>query len=420
MLPYGAKRPVRRGKMDYETAKKKVAAAGQSHLLEYYGELDVDERRQLLNDIARIDFSVLGNIGKRDIPLTGKISPITAASAEEIRAKKELYEREGLRLLRGNKVGAVLLAGGQGTRLGSDKPKGMFDIGVTRSLSIFGQQMNNIKEVTEKAGAYFPLFVMTGEKNDKETRDFFKDNDYFGYPAEKIHFYIQETRPACSFDGKIFLEKKYRVSMSPNGNGGWYSSLVGNGLRSVLQSEGVEWLNVYAVDNVLQRICDPAFIGATYLSGKNCSAKVVRKVNADEKVGVLCNIDGKPAVVEYYEIPEELKNLRNENGELVYCYGVILNYLFRVDMLDKILSDELPYHIAEKAVPHIENGVTVNPDKPNGCKFETLVVDMIKNMGSCLAYEVIREHEFAPVKNRTGADSVETARELLRLNGVEL
>ncbi len=193
-----------------------------------------------------------------------------------------------------------------------------------------------------------------------------------------------------------------------------------SGLGGIIERENIEWLNVYSVDNVLQRICDPLFIGATLIKGCACGAKVVKKVCADEKVGVLCKEDGKPAIVEYYEMPQALKAELTDGGELKYRYGVTLNYLFKIKDLNGTLSGKLPPHYAEKAIAHVENGVRVVPDKPCGYKTETLVVDMIKMMDSCLACEVDREREFAPVKNATGADSVETARELLVKNGVEL
>ncbi len=407
--------------VEYESAINLLSRHNQLQLLDYYGELDEEKRRILLKDIEKVNFSVLENINNSTVRSTGgEYSPVTARSLEDIAENRKEYEEEGLKLLRENKVGAVLLAGGQGTRLGFDKPKGMFDIGETRFLSIFEQQMKNIEQVTKISGAYFPLFIMTSEINNTETVDFFRKNGYFDYPEDKIRFYIQDAEPVCGFDGKIFLSEKHRVALSPNGNGGWYSSLVNSGLKSVIEREGIEWLNVYSVDNVLQRICDPAFIGAASLSGLGCASKVVKKTRPEEKVGVLCEKDGKPCIVEYYEASKEFSEKRDKNGELVFRYGVTLNYLFRVKLLDKTLSNKLPYHIAEKAVPHIRDGKTVRPDKPNGYKFETLVVDMVSDMGSCLAYEVEREKEFAPVKNKTGFDSVNTARELLKLNGVKL
>ncbi|MDE7265685.1 MAG: UDPGP type 1 family protein, partial [Clostridia bacterium] len=367
-----------------------------------------------------INFSVVKNILATDEKKKVKIRPVQAVTLNDIKRRRPQFEEVGLRALENKKVGAVLLAGGQGTRLGFDKAKGMYNIGQTRFLSIFEQLINNIKDVTNLSGRYFPLFVMTNIINNAQTIDFFKENNYFGYPRDRVHFFIQDTEPACDFDGKIFLDQKHKISLSPNGNGGWYSSLINAGYNRILEREGIEWLNVFGVDNVLQRICDPVFIGATLMSGSNCGAKVVKKLHADEKVGVLCEENGKPAIVEYYEMPTELSHKTDRSGELVYRYGVTLNYLFNVKQLNTTLSGNLPYHLAKKAVPHIENGVRVTPEEPNGYKFESLVVDMVKLMGSCLAFEVERDNEFAPVKNAHGADSVDTARLLLKKNGVSL
>ncbi|MDE6356696.1 MAG: UTP--glucose-1-phosphate uridylyltransferase [Clostridia bacterium] len=406
--------------MNYERAKTYLAQRGQEQLLSYYDELPEAERQLLLNQIENLNFSIVNNINKKENGKRGKIQPAgNAVSVEEIRRRRVQFETVGLNLLSENKVGAVLLAGGQGSRLGYSGPKGTFNMGLTKELSIFELQMNNIKKITETTGRHFPLFIMTSYNNNEETVKFFKDRNFFGYPRDRIHFYIQDVAPTCDYNGKIFLDEKSRVSIAPNGNGGWYSSLINSGLGRVLDRNNIEWLNVYSVDNVLQQICDPAFIGATVIKQCRCGAKVVKKVSPEEKVGVLCTEDGKPTIIEYYEMPENLKN-KTKKGELVYRYGVTLNYLFNVRDLNSTLGGKLPYHLAEKAIAHMENGVRVTPDKPCGYKFETLVVDMVKLMGSCLAYEVEREREFAPVKNAIGNDSVETARELLRLNGIEL
>ena len=406
--------------MNYTQAKQLLAANGQQQLLEYYEELNEEQRASLLSDIGKIDFSVLENLHSEYSKTLGKLSPADALSVEDIAKDKEEYEKLGLAALRAGKVGAVLLAGGQGTRLGSSLPKGMYNIGINRTLTIFEQQMNNIKEVTDRAGCMFHLFVMTSDLNDKATRAYFAENNYFGYDSSKIHFYEQKLAPTCSKEGKIYLDEKYKVSQSPNGNGGWYSSLIEGGYGPLLESEGIEWLNIYAVDNVLQRICDPVFIGATLKSGCACSSKVVSKISPEERVGVLCKEDGKPSIVEYYEMPKELASLHDADGRLTYRYGVILNYLFSVKTLNKIYKDKLPCHLAFKAIPHIEKGIKVIPTEPCGYKFETLAVDIVRLMGSCLAVEVVREKEFAPVKNKTGVDSVESARELLAFNGVKL
>ncbi len=406
--------------MNYTQAKQLLEKHGQLQILDYYDELTGEQQNILLSDIEKLDFSVLDNLRADNSKQLGSLSPADALSAKDIEGSREEYEKLGLAAIRSGKVAAVLLAGGQGTRLGSALPKGMYNIGVTRTLTIFEQQMNNIKEVTDKAGCMFHIFVMTSDINDAVTREYFAKSNYFGYDPSKIHFYEQKLAPTCSKEGKIYLDEKHKVSLSPNGNGGWYASLIEAGYGGMLKEEGIEWLNIYAVDNVLQRICDPVFVGATLKSGCACSAKVVKKVSPEERVGVLCKEDGLPAIVEYYEMPPELAAKRDPDGELTYRYGVILNYLFSVEVLNKIYKDKLPCHLAFKAIPHVENGVRVTPSEPCGYKFETLAVDIVRLMGTCLAFEVVREREFAPVKNKTGVDSVESARELLKLNGVKL
>lgn len=393
---------------------------GQQHLLEYYGELNGKEREELLASIAETDFTVPESIGREEGKTTGVLSPADALSVEEIERNKKEYEEIGLKALKENKVAAVLLAGGQGTRLGLDAPKGTFDIGVTRTLSIFECQMRSLSDVAKRAGTYPHLFIMTSILNDGQTKDFFAKNGYFGYPVEKVHFYMQKTAPAVSADGKILLEEKYKVALVPDGNGGWYNSLSASDCGKILKDEGIEWLNICGVDNVLQKICDPAFVGATIKSGLACSSKVVKKICAEEKVGVLCKQDGLPSIVEYYEMPAADKTATDKNGELKYRYGVILNYLFNVEKLNGACAEKLPYHVAEKKVACIVNGKKVTPEKPNAYKPETLAVDLVRRMGSCLGFESIREKEFAPVKNMTGVDSVDTARALLIKNGVEL
>ena len=218
------------------------------------------------------------------------------------------------------------------------------------------------------------------------------------------------------------LADKGRVSTAPNGNGGWYASMVKSGVLKTLKKAKIEWLNVFAVDNVLQRMADPCFIGAIIESGMESGSKVVSKAAPDERVGVMCLEEGKPSIVEYYEMTDEMINRREEDGTLSYNWGVILNYVFKIENLNKMLNKHLPLHQALKKVKYYDEvtGKTITPDEPNAHKYETLVLDMVKLQDSCLAYEVERSREFAPVKNKEGVDSVDTARELLKLNGVEI
>lgn len=408
--------------MQYEEAVKKLTKYGQSHVLRYYDELGPEEQKGLLDQIGKTDFAVLANAAHPEAALKrGKIEPLGAMTLPEIADHEEEFRRVGLDAIRQGKVGAVLLAGGMGTRLGSDDPKCMYDIGITKHVYIFQRLIENLEEVVAEAGVKVPLYVMTSEKNDDKTRAFLEEKDYFGYGKENIRFFRQEMAPASDYDGKIYMESKSRIATSPNGNGGWYVSMAKAGILDEVHEKGIEWLNIFAVDNVLQRIADPVFIGATITKNAACGSKVVRKVSPDEKVGAMCLEDGKPSIVEYYDMTPELKAEKLADGSPAYNFGVILNYLFREKDLARIMDAKLPLHVVNKKIPHIdEAGNPVKPEEPNGYKYEQLVLDMIHELDSCLPFEVVREKEFAPIKNKTGVDSVESARELCRKNGIEL
>ncbi len=405
--------------MNYTEAFDKLSAYGQTHLLKFYDELSDTERKSLLAQIEETDFSVIHtdmHVAKR-----GVITPISVTELSEISARYSEFSSAGLEEIRSGHVGAVLLAGGMGTRLGSDSPKGMFNIGLTRELYIFECLINNLMDVTRRAGNFIHLFVMTSDRNHDDTVVFFREKKCFGYDPKFVHFFVQDMAPASDFDGKVYLEEKGKISASPNGNGGWYSSMQKCGMLDIVKSAGIEWLNVFAVDNVLQRIADPAFIGAVKLAHCVVGSKVIRKASPDERVGVMCLEDGRPSIIEYYELSDEMRDAKLPNGEPAYNFGVTLNYLFHVNELDEIVGRSLPLHVVKKKIAHIDsNGNPVDPDQPNGHKYETLILDMIHMLDGCLVFEVDRKREFAPVKNRTGVDSVDSARELLTLNGVML
>ena len=404
-----------------EQAREKLQKYGQEHVLKYYEELDDGHRQALLAQIEGTDLSrVEACKHPEDLLQRGVITPLASMQLGEIEANREDFTAVGLEAIRTGRVGAVLLAGGMGTRLGSDDPKGMYNIGVTRKLYIFQCLINNLMDVVKESGNFIHLFVMTSDKNHDATVNFLREHDFFGYDGRYVHLFKQEMAVACDYQGKIYLEEKGKMSTSPNGNGGWFVSLKRAGLLDLVHKEGIEWLNVFAVDNVLQRIADPCFIGAVIERDCSVGAKVMRKNAPDEKVGVICLEDGRPSIVEYYDLTQELMDAKDENGDPAYYFGVILNYLFRTADLEALLSS-LPLHVVEKKIPYLdEGGNLVKPTSPNGYKFENLVLDMIHQLPSCLPYEVVREKEFAPVKNPTGIDSVESARELLRLKGVEL
>ena len=402
-------------------AEKILSLNNQSHILKDFDSLSKDKQAEFLKQIENINWSDIKMIGSDTAQKRGEFAVPPAVSISEIEANKDKYLEAGVKAIKNGEVAAVLLAGGMGTRLGFDLPKGCYNVGQTHELYIFECLINNLMDVVKQCGAYVPLYIMTSEKNDENTQKFFKEHNYFGYDKDYIKFFIQDMACAVDYNGKLLLEEKGRLATSPNGNGGWFTSMVKAGLDKDLHQRGIKWLNLFGVDNVLQRIADPAFVGATILGNYQSGSKVVRKVEPHEKMGLLCLEDNKPSIVEYYEMSKEMAEARADDGSLLYKYGVILNYLFALDKLENIVNNQLAVHVVEKKIPHInENGEAVNPVEPNGYKFELLVLDMIHMMDNNLAFEVEREKEFAPIKNLHGTDSVDSARELLIKNGVVL
>ncbi len=405
----------------FDDAKKLLQDKNQEQVLRYFDSLNETAKQELLRQIENINWNDLDKIGKSSQSQRGEFAPPPALSIDEIAKNKAGYEKLGLEAIKKSEVAAVLLAGGMGTRLGFDLPKGCFDVGQTRHLYIFECLINNLLDVVKKAGAYVPLYIMTSEKNDEATQKFFAEHNYFGYNKDFVKFFIQDMACAVDYDGKLLLEEKGRLATSPNGNGGWFTSMVKAGLDKDLHARGVKWINIFAVDNVLQRIADPVFVGATIEGKYQSASKVVRKVEPHEKMGLLCLEDNKPSIVEYYEMSKEMAEAKDSDGSLTYKFGVILNYLFSLDKLEQIVNDSLEVHVVEKKIPFIDpNGNKVSPTEPNGYKFELLVLDMVHMMDNNLAFEVERKLEFAPIKNLHGTDSVDSARELLKQNNVVL
>ena len=407
--------------MNYEEAYEKLERHGQLHVLKYYDGLPEEKKAALLGQIESLDFSILQYCKENTTNQKGEIAPLAAMQLPEIEKKKEKYTKIGIEEIRQGKVAAVLLAGGMGTRLGSDHPKGMYDIGLTRPVYIFQRIIENMLDVVRQAEGWVRLFVMTSDKNHDMTVEFFKEKKYFGYNSDYVSFFVQDVVPASDYEGKAYMEAPWKISTSHNGTGGWFSSMNKCGLLDVIKNDGIEWINVFAVDNVLQRIADPCFVGAVIDNGCIAGAKVVKKNSPDERVGALCLEDGRPSIVEYYELTDEMKAAKDADGNPAYDFGVILNYIFRTKELEIIMDRQLPLHVVEKQIPYMnEKGEHVEPETPNGYKYETLVLDMIHQVDNCLAYEVDRDKEFAPIKNATGIDSVETARELCKKNGIAL
>jgi UDP-N-acetylglucosamine/UDP-N-acetylgalactosamine diphosphorylase len=405
--------------MDKISAYDKLEKAGQTHVLRFYDELSEDGKHQLLSQIEKLDMSFAEHYSDSGNE-HDEITSIPVMTMDEAAKNRAEYEKLGLEAIRAGQIAAVMLAGGQGSRLGADIPKGAVDIGIHSPLYIFECQIRNLLEVTTQAGTFLPLCIMTSTGNDAYTRQFLQEHDYFGYNPDYVRFFIQESYPATDFDGKYLLSDKDSLALSPNGNGGWYGSMKRCGLADELIKGGVTYINCFAVDNVLQRIADPVFIGATIQGNCDAGGKVIKKAYPDEKLGVICNRNGHPSVIEYYEMDKARAEAKDENNELLYNYGVILNYLFSTTLLEK--SEEKdenghskhPLHRVKKKVKYInETGEPITPTEENAYKFETLALDLLALSQNALIFEVPRNREFAPIKNKTGIDSIESAQKML-------
>ncbi len=406
--------------MDKELILNCLSTYNQHKLINHLNKLSYDDQISLLSQIETIDWSFMDYLNHKENK-SGVIEPISALSVNDINTDYNLYQTIGLNSIKNGELCLLLLAGGQGTRLGYDMPKGTFNIGMTKNLYIFELLIEHTLQVVNLSDTWIHMYIMCSDINYDDTISFFRAHDFFGYNEDYLHFFVQELNPVTDFEGNLLLSSNNTLAMSPNGNGGWFSSLKRCGLLDEILNSNLKWINVFSVDNVLQRIADPVFLGATISSGKMCGAKVVYKASPDEKVGAICTENGKPHIIEYYELSEDMMYQTNEDNTLAYGYGVTLNYLFPIHRLKETLDLKMPLHVVKKAVPYIDQkGEYVEPETPNAYKFETLALDLIHEMDDCLVFEVEREKEFAPVKNKSGVDSVETARTLLLKNGYTL
>ena len=399
-------------------AKEILEKYGQEHLLKFYSELSDEKKSKLLDDILTIDFKQLQELYEstkmKQNYENGKIEPIAYKSKENL-SKEELdkYTKIGEEAIRQGKLAVVTMAGGQGTRLGHSGPKGTYDIGLASHKSIFEILCDNFKEAKEKYQVTIPWYLMTSEENNDDTIAFFEQNNYFGYPKEAVKFFKQGTLPMIDTNGKVLLNEEKMIKQAADGHGGVFEAMRKNGIIYDMSQKGIEWVFISGVDNVLVKPIDAVLTGLATDEGMLMAAKSIVKAGPDEKVGVFCKKDGKPYVVEYIDISEEMANQRNENGELVYGESHILCNQFNIKILEKLASNKLPYHVAFKKASYInENGEIVKPEKPNAYKFESFLFDAFSLLPDIAILRVKREEEFAPVKNATGVDSAESAREL--------
>ncbi|CAK6976687.1 UDP-N-acetylhexosamine pyrophosphorylase-like protein 1 [Scomber scombrus] len=423
--------------LSLEQVKQSLETAGQSHVLQFWSELCEEERDTFLQELSQLDLKGLkghceGAARAAASPPDSLDQHLEAVPPEFIGSvrtsdKKCLaeWQNEGLLQISQNRVAVLLLAGGQGTRLGVQYPKGMYNVGLPSGKTLYQIQVERIQKIQQLADAKHgskctvPWYIMTSEFTLAPTEKFFKENNYFGLEPSNMVMFEQRMIPAVTFDGKVILQSKGKLAMAPDGNGGLYRALVDNKVLEDMKKRGVEYLHVYCVDNILVKMADPVFIGFCISKGADCGAKVVEKAYPAEPVGVVCKVKGVPQVVEYSEIQPETAQLRGPGGELVYSAGNICNHFFTRTFLQDVaetFESQLKQHVAIKKVPFVDTcGNQVKPTKPNGIKMEKFVFDVFPFSRNFVAFEVKREDEFSPLKNADGAasDSPTTARNSL-------
>lgn len=392
---------------------------GQEQVLDGYNRLPGEKEKQdFLNSVLTVDFNQIEKLYNsckeaKDFSKS-KIEPIDFVDKSKLSKEQyEKYEKIGLEKIKAGKLAVVTMAGGQGTRLGHTGPKGTYDLGLDTHKSIFEILCDTLKEARDKYKVDIPWYIMTSDENNEETETFFKKHNFFGYPEKCVTFFKQGKLPMLDTNGKIILNEKGQIKEAADGHGGIFQSMLKDGVTFDMKARGIEWAFIGGVDNVLVKMVDPVLIGLAEDKHVLAAGKSIVKAGPKEKVGVFCKKDGKPSVIEYSEISEEMAAETTESGELKFAESHILCNLFNIEAIEKIGKMELPYHVAFKKAKYLNrDGEIVSPTEPNAYKFEAFLFDAFESMDDMAILRVKREDEFAPVKNAEGVDSPETARKL--------
>jgi len=404
----------------YQWARRQLESVGQAQVLRFYDQLDEACRAALLDQIEDIDWPRIAQLvesyvkAKPELALPDRIEPAPwypHRPTDELRDQYRRARMLGEQLIRDNKVAAFTVAGGQGTRLGWDAPKGTFPATPVRKASLFQYMAEYILKVQAKYEAVVPWYIMTSPINDAPTRAFFEEHDYFGLDAGDVEFFTQEMMPAMELNtGRVLLESPHSLALAPEGHGGSLKALYKRGAIEDMKRRGIEQISYVQVDNPIVRVIDPLFIGLHALDGAQMSSKMLPKAYPKERLGNFCLVDDKVTVIEYSDLPDELAEQRDEQGELRFRAGSIAIHVIRRDFVEALNEAaggfRLPFHRAEKKVSHVDDqGRVVEPSAPNAVKLEMFVFDALPLCETSIIYESDRVDEFAPIKNAEGVDS---------------
>jgi UDP-N-acetylglucosamine/UDP-N-acetylgalactosamine diphosphorylase len=402
----------------YQAVIEDVYQSGQKHIFRFWDQLTEEQKKNFLDQISLIDFALVSRLAgqaleKPEAEQVLKLEAPEVISLEERRVKDDQAAEAGKQVLSEGKVAAFLVAGGQGTRLGFDGPKGMFPVTPVRKKSLFQLHAEKLLSVGRLHGIQIPWYIMTSLTNDRETKSFFNQNAYFGYLHDNIFIFTQEMIPAIDHKGKLILDSHDHIFMNPNGRGGSISALWKSGALADMKKRGISTIFYFQVDNVLTRICDPVYIGYHVMGKSEMSCKVVKREYPEEKMGVLCKVKDRLRLIEYSDLSREEMFATNADGSLKLWAGNIATHLFDRGFLERENDGgfKLPYHIAQKSIPYLDDeGTLIQPQNKNGIKFETFVFDALADAGSTVCLEVERSQEFSPLKNLEGENSPETVR----------
>ncbi len=409
-----------------EEIKKLLKKHHQSHLLAFWDQLNAAQRQSLLAQIQQLDWSQIDgwvvDIVRKTVPapINAGFTPApfyssTPANPRQKRKHDHAIEL-GKDLISAGKIAAFVVAGGEGSRLGFDGPKGNFPISPVKNKTFFQIFAETIEASSKKYKAVCPWYIMTSPSNHARTKEIFCSNNYYGLDAGNVFIFQQGTQPTFGFNGKILLADKTNIACSPDGHGGCIRALYKTGALEDMKKRGIEFISYFQIDNPLVNVFDPLFIGLHALDGAEMSSKGLIKTGPKEKLGNFGLIDGKVTVVEYSDLPDEIAEKRKPDGSLVFQLGSIAIHIISRTFIEKLNTKgfALPLHRAIKEIPHIDRfGNPVEPDQPNGIKLESFVFDALPLASKSIILETVRGQEFAPTKNAAGIDSVETTRQMM-------